>query len=99
EPEDQRRTRAALRTLPGRGRRVRARADGRPAARTHRPRGGPGGPGDDDDPLVPGWRDRAGAQLVTIQAPRSPAAEAYRTLRTSMLVAASERGIKTLMVV
>jgi succinoglycan biosynthesis transport protein ExoP len=50
-------------------------------------------------PSVPGWRDRAGTQLVTIQAPRSPAAEAYRTLRTSMLVAASERGIKTLMVV
>jgi succinoglycan biosynthesis transport protein ExoP len=50
-------------------------------------------------PSVPGWRDRSGTQLVTIQAPRSPAAEAYRTLRTSMLVAASERGIKTLMVV
>jgi capsular exopolysaccharide synthesis family protein len=50
-------------------------------------------------PSVPGWRDRAGTQLVTIQAPRSPAAEAYRTLRTSMLVAASERSVKTLMVV
>jgi len=46
-------------------------------------------------PSVPGWRDRAGTQLVTVQAPRSPAAEAYRTLRTSMLVAASERSVKT----
>jgi capsular exopolysaccharide synthesis family protein len=50
-------------------------------------------------PAVPGWRDRDSAQLVTLQAPRSPAAEAYRTLRTSMLVAAAERGIKTIMVV
>ncbi len=50
-------------------------------------------------PSVPGWRDRNETQLVTILAPRSPAAEAYRTLRTSILVAAAERGIKTLMVV
>jgi tyrosine-protein kinase len=50
-------------------------------------------------PSVPGWRDRGSTQLVTMTTPRSPAAEAYRTLRTSMLVAAAERGIKTIMVV
>jgi capsular exopolysaccharide synthesis family protein len=50
-------------------------------------------------PSVPGWRDRDSTQLVTVATPRSPAAEAYRTLRTSMLVAAAERGIKTIMVV
>jgi capsular exopolysaccharide synthesis family protein len=50
-------------------------------------------------PEVPSWRDKESAHLVTLQAPRSPAAEAYRTLRTSILVAAAERGYKTLMVV
>jgi len=34
-----------------------------------------------------------------MQAPRSPAAEAYRTLRTSILVPAAEHGYKTLIVV
>jgi len=50
-------------------------------------------------PEIPSWRDRERAHLVTLQAPRSPAAEAYRTLRTSILVAAAEHGYKTLMVV
>jgi capsular exopolysaccharide synthesis family protein len=50
-------------------------------------------------PEVPSWRDKESAHLVTLQAPRSPAAEAYRTLRTSILVAAAEQGYKTLMVV
>jgi succinoglycan biosynthesis transport protein ExoP len=50
-------------------------------------------------PEVPSWRDKESAHLVTLQAPRSPAAEAYRTLRTSILVAAAEKGYKTLMVV
>ncbi len=50
-------------------------------------------------PQVPSWRDKSEAHLVSLEAPRSPAAEAYRTLRTSILVAAAERGIKTLMVV
>ena len=50
-------------------------------------------------PTVPGWRDRGETHLVTLESPRSPAAEAYRTLRTSMFVAAAERGIKTVMVV
>lgn len=50
-------------------------------------------------PQVPSWRDQGSAHLVTMEAPRSPAAEAYRTLRTSILVAAAEQGYKTLMVV
>ena len=50
-------------------------------------------------PEIPSWRDREKAHLVTLEAPRSPAAEAYRTLRTSILVAAADRGYKTLMVV
>ncbi len=50
-------------------------------------------------PSVPSWRDRDKPYLVSLEAPRSPAAEAYRTLRTSILVAAAERGLKTLMVV
>lgn len=50
-------------------------------------------------PEIPSWRDRDTAHLVTLEAPRSPAAEAYRTLRTSILVAAADHGYKTLMVV
>jgi succinoglycan biosynthesis transport protein ExoP len=50
-------------------------------------------------PEVPSWRNRAQPYVVTLDAPRSPAAEAYRTLRTSILVTAAERGVKTLMVV
>ncbi len=50
-------------------------------------------------PEVPSWRNKESAHLVTLQAPRSPAAEAYRTLRTSILVAAADHGYKTLMVV
>jgi capsular exopolysaccharide synthesis family protein len=50
-------------------------------------------------PEIPSWRDKERAHLVTLQAPRSPAAEAYRTLRTSILVAAGDHGYKTLMVV
>ncbi|MEA2581736.1 MAG: polysaccharide biosynthesis transport protein [Actinomycetota bacterium] len=50
-------------------------------------------------PTVTSWRDKAAAYLITLEAPRSPTAEAYRTLRTSILVSAAERGMKTLMVV
>ena len=50
-------------------------------------------------PAVPSWRDRDRPFLVTLEMPRSPAAEAYRTLRTSILVAAADHGYKTLMVV
>jgi polysaccharide biosynthesis transport protein len=50
-------------------------------------------------PEIPSWRDKERAHLVTLQAPRSPAAEAYRTLRTSILVSAADQSYKTLMVV
>ena len=50
-------------------------------------------------PAVPAWRNRADPHLVTIETPKSAAAEAYRTLRTSVLVTAAQQGIKTLMVV
>ena len=56
--------------------------------------------GHHDDPGGPVVAGPAtSAFLVTLQAPRSPAAEAYRTLRTSILVAAADHGYKTLMVV
>jgi succinoglycan biosynthesis transport protein ExoP len=35
-------------------------------------------------PAVPGWRVTDGPQLVSLTDPKSPAAEAYRTLRTSI---------------
>jgi tyrosine-protein kinase len=50
-------------------------------------------------PTVPTWRERSAPYLVTLEAPRSPAAEAYRTLRTSILVGAAHAGIKSIMVV
>jgi len=50
-------------------------------------------------PQVPAWRDKSAPYLVSLELPRSPAAEAYRTLRTSVLVAAAERDIRSLMVV
>ncbi len=50
-------------------------------------------------PAVPAWRDKSRPHLVTLETPRSPAAEAYRTLRTSVLVTAAQQGIKSLMVV
>src|SRR5215468_3362754 len=38
------------------------------------------------------------ANLITLQDPRSPAAEAFRTLRTNILFAALEKPIQTLIV-
>jgi len=49
-------------------------------------------------PKVANWRKSADTPLVTLTEPRSGAAEAYRTLRTSLLFAASERGVRTIMV-
>jgi capsular exopolysaccharide synthesis family protein len=49
-------------------------------------------------PKIPSWKERNSITLVTIQDPRSPAAEAYRTLRTSVLVAAQRNDVKTLLV-
>jgi polysaccharide biosynthesis transport protein len=50
-------------------------------------------------PAVASWRDRTVPQVVALETPRSPAAEAYRTLRTSVLVTAAQQGVKTIMVV
>jgi capsular exopolysaccharide synthesis family protein len=50
-------------------------------------------------PKISGWRRKQEAKLVTLQEPKSAAAEAYRTLRTSVLFAAVQRGLRTIMVV
>jgi capsular exopolysaccharide synthesis family protein len=42
---------------------------------------------------------RAAPTLVTVQHPNSPASEAYRALRTRVLVMAERQGLKTIMVV
>lgn len=44
-------------------------------------------------PAVPGWRDRSKTMLESVTHPHSPAAEAYRTLRTSLAFAAINRRI------
>lgn len=49
-------------------------------------------------PKVPGWKKKEETRLTTLTAPKSASAEAYRTLRTSMLFAAAQRGIKTILV-
>jgi tyrosine-protein kinase len=50
-------------------------------------------------PKIPNWRKRDPARPVTLLQPRSIAAEAYRTLRTSILAMAAQRGAKTFMIV
>jgi succinoglycan biosynthesis transport protein ExoP len=50
-------------------------------------------------PRVASWRKSSATPLVTIEEPRSAASEAYRTLRTSLLFAANQRGAKTILVV
>jgi polysaccharide biosynthesis transport protein len=49
-------------------------------------------------PRVSNWKNSADSPVVTLVEPKSPAAEAYRTLRTSVLFAAAQRGLHTLMV-
>ncbi len=50
-------------------------------------------------PKVADWHDPSKAKLVTLEEPRSPCAEAYRTLRPTLLAAAAQQGVKTIMVV
>jgi capsular exopolysaccharide synthesis family protein len=50
-------------------------------------------------PRVSGWRRKEETKLVTLDEPKSAVAESYRTLRTSVLFTAVQRGMKTLMVV
>jgi capsular exopolysaccharide synthesis family protein len=50
-------------------------------------------------PRVQGWSDKKKTRLVAVEAPRAPAAEAYRTLRTNLLFMASQRPLKTNLIV
>ncbi|HEX2031192.1 MAG TPA: polysaccharide biosynthesis tyrosine autokinase, partial [Actinomycetota bacterium] len=49
-------------------------------------------------PHLSSWRRRTDTPLVTATEPRSGVSEAYRTLRTSLLFAAGQRGAKTLLI-
>ena len=49
-------------------------------------------------PRVPGWRDRKAAYVVTRDEPNSPAAEAYRTLRTSIQFLGVDRPLASIQV-
>lgn len=49
-------------------------------------------------PKVPGWRNNREARLVSREQPKSAVAEAYRSLRTSIQFASSQRGLKAFMV-
>jgi capsular exopolysaccharide synthesis family protein len=49
-------------------------------------------------PKVPRTRKRSGPRLVAVEEPKSAAAEAYRTLRTSIAFRAAQQGLKTLLV-
>jgi capsular exopolysaccharide synthesis family protein len=49
-------------------------------------------------PRMQAWKNPAESPVVTLVEPKSQAAEAYRTLRTSVLFAAAQRGMETLMI-
>lgn len=49
-------------------------------------------------PKVPGWKKKQEPKLVSLDQPKSAVAETYRTLRTSVLFTAAQRGVKTLIV-
>ena len=49
-------------------------------------------------PNVSQWKRRGDTPLITSLEPRSAVSEAYRTLRTSLLFSAGERGAKTILV-
>jgi tyrosine-protein kinase len=49
-------------------------------------------------PAVSGWRNKNSAYLVSVAKPHSPAAEAYRTLRTSVQFLGLDRPIRSLLV-
>ena len=50
-------------------------------------------------PKVPGWRRGQDTKLISVEQPKSSMAEAYRTLRTSVLFNAVQQQLRTLMVV
>jgi non-specific protein-tyrosine kinase len=49
-------------------------------------------------PQVANWKRRGKPPLVTLTQPKAAPSEAYRTLRTSLLFAAGQRGAKTVLV-
>jgi polysaccharide biosynthesis transport protein len=49
-------------------------------------------------PLVPSWKRRDRPLVISIANPASPAAEAYRSLRTSLQFAGQERELRTILV-
>jgi len=49
-------------------------------------------------PMIKDWRKRERARLITTEAPKSPAAEAYRTIRTNLQFIARGDGFKVLTV-
>jgi len=49
-------------------------------------------------PLVPSWKRRDRPLVISISNPTSPAAEAYRSLRTSLQFAGQERALRTILV-
>ena len=50
-------------------------------------------------PSVPGWSKRKDVKLIAVSEPKSAVAESYRTLRTSILFTAAQRGVHNIMVV
>jgi non-specific protein-tyrosine kinase len=49
-------------------------------------------------PAVSGWKDRSEPRVVSLKDPSSPAAEAYRSLRTSLNFLALDRPLRTVQV-
>ncbi|MGH9179945.1 MAG: polysaccharide biosynthesis tyrosine autokinase [Acidimicrobiales bacterium] len=49
-------------------------------------------------PVVPGWKDRRKAMVASLVEPKSAAAEAYRSLRTSVQFLGLDRPVRTLQV-
>lgn len=49
-------------------------------------------------PRVASWRRKSEARLFSVDQPKSVVAEAYRTLRTSILFSSMQRGLHTIMV-
>ena len=49
-------------------------------------------------PIVPSWRRREEEHLVTLEEPKNPVSEAYRTLRTNLQFLASRRDLQSIVV-
>jgi capsular exopolysaccharide synthesis family protein len=49
-------------------------------------------------PLLPGWRPKDGAYLVSREDPKSPVSESYRSLRTALQFTAHDGGFTTILV-